>query len=172
MDSKNRFWLKVGIGLVVLFLFDQGARNLELNKMLAEIQKSEVQMETRNADVEFWYGRFNSGYESFSDTELEIARIAGEYAPLIAAHGSEIENLFILPWHVAITRAKDDYLEHNDAWISALGAQRVIDQQFQDEELSQQIDNTFEIVRFTLPKAVPKLDLNSLQTKVEDIILN
>lgn len=160
------------MGLSVLFLLYQGARNLEFNKMLTEIQKSEIQMEARNANVEFWYERFNSGLESFTATELEIARIAGKYAPLISAHGSEIESLFILPWHLAIIRAKDDYLEHDDAWISSLGAQKVIDQQFQDEQLSQQIDNTFEIVKFTLPKAVPKLDLNLLQTKVENIILN
>jgi hypothetical protein len=164
--------VRIGVGLVALlalFLVDQGARNYELNSILTQIQKAEFQMESRNDDVEFWYSRYDEGSESFYATEQSIARIAREYAPSISAHGSEIESVYVLPWHSSIIRAKKDYLNHNNAWVSSLNAQTIIDERFQDEQLSQQINNTFEIVRVSLPKAVPMIDLMSLAEKIVDI---
>jgi hypothetical protein len=170
MGSKNRLWLKIGIAAIILFLLDQGARNLELNSMVTKIQKSESQMENFKEDVGFWYERFVDGNSTANATEVNIARLAGDSAPFIAAYGAQVDSVFVLPWHASIIRAKKDYLAHNDAWVNSLNADTVIDEEFVDKQLSQQISNTFEIVRFSLPEAVPTLDLYSLQIKVEDII--
>jgi hypothetical protein len=169
VGSKNRLWLKIGIAALILFLLDQGARNLELNSMVKKIQKSESQMVNVNEDTAYWYKLFNDKARGVYDTEVEVARIAQEAAPVISAYGAQIERIYVLPWHRAIIRAKHDYLNHNDAWVTSLSADTVIDEKFGDERLSQEIRNTWEISKFSLPEAVPMLDLYSLQTKVEDI---
>jgi hypothetical protein len=169
MGSKNRLWLKIGIAAIILFLLDQGARNLELNSMVTKIQKSESQMINYNEDVAYWYKLYSSEDKSFDSTERQIARLAGENAPLIAAFGAQVESVYVFPWHRAIIRAKQDYLKHNDAWVSSLNERTVIDEKFGDSRLSQEIDNTFEISKFSLPEAVPMLDVFSLEVKIKDI---
>jgi len=169
MGLKDRLWLKVAIVVSILFLLDQGARNLELNSMVTQIQKSETQMVNYVSDAEYWYKLFKEDGKSFESTERQIARLAGENAPLIAAYGAQIDSAYILPWHRAIIRAKQDYLKHNDAWVDSLNERTVIDEKFGDSRLSQEISNTFEISKFSLPQAVPMLDLYSLESKIRDV---
>jgi hypothetical protein len=173
-DFLFKSW-RIGVGavaLLALFLVDQSARNYELNSLLTQIQASEFQMKNLNKEVEYWYNRYDEGSkssESFYTTEQHIARIAREYAPRISACGSEIETVYVLPWHSSIMRAKRDYLNHANAWVSSLNAQTVLDKKMGDEQLSQQVNNTFEIVRVSLPKAVPIIDLMSLRERIVDI---
>lgn len=151
-------------------LLDQGARNFELNKMVIQIQNSETQMLTFKEDAGVWYKRFADGDYEAGNSERAIAKLAGENAPFIAAYGAQVDSVYVLPWHTSIIRAKKDYLAHNDAWVSALNADTVIDNKFGDRQLSQEISNTFEIVRFSLPNSVPMLDLYSLESKVRILI--
>lgn len=155
---------------MVLLLLDQGARNFELNNIVTKIQKSESLMEIYNEDAGVWYKRFSDGDWGAAGTELAIAQLAADSAPLIAAYGAQVDSVYVFPWHTSIIRAKKDYSAHNDAWVSALNADTVIDNKFGDRQLSQEINNTFEIVRFSLPNAVPTLDLFSLRKKVDDIV--
>lgn len=170
MDSAKRFWLKAALGVVVLLLLDQGARNFELNNMVTQIQKSESQMNSFNEGAGYWYKLYADGDYEAGDSEREVAQLAGEKAPLISAYGAQVDSVYVFPWHNSIIRAKKDYLAHNDAWVSSLNADTVIDRKFGDRQLSQEISNTFEIVRFSLPNAVPTLDLLSLRKKVDDIV--
>ena len=168
MGSKNRLWLKIGIAAIILFLLDLGARNLELNNMVTQIQKSETQMKSYIEDSARWYRLYGEG-KSFDSTEIEIARLASENAPLIAAYGAQVDSIYIFPWHRAIIRAKQDYLKHNDAWVNSLNDRIVIDEKFGDKRLTQEIANTWEISKFSLPNAVPMLDLYSLESKIRII---
>lgn len=128
-----------------------------------------------NEDASYWYKLFADKARDVSDvydTEVEVARLAQETAPVISAYGAQIERIYVLPWHRAIIRAKQDYLNHNDAWVKTLGADTVIDEKFGDKRLSQEIRNTWEISKFSLPDAVPMLDLYSLESKIRIIFEN
>lgn len=162
--------IRVAITLLALFLFDQGARNFELNNLVTRIHNSESQMENRNAEVTKAYDRFAEGYATHDATELQVANAARKYAPLIAAHGSEVEGVYVFPWHPSINRAKRAFMNHNNAWVKYLGDTAVIDGRFENEQLGQEVSVSFEILRFSLPKAAPILDFFSLNEKIADII--
>jgi len=125
-----------------------------------------------NEDTGVWSKRFLDGDWGAAGTELAIAQLAADSAPVISAYGAQIERIFVLPWHRAIILAKQDYLNHNDAWVKSLGADTVIDEKFGDKQLSQEIRNTWEISKFSLPDAVPMLDLYSLENKIRILLEN
>jgi hypothetical protein len=137
--------------------------------MVTQIQKSESEMNNYNEDSAYWYKLYADRKKGIYDTETEVARLARDAAPVISAHGAQIERTFIFPWHRSIIRAKQDYLNHNDAWVKSLSADTVIDEKFGDARLSQEIRNTWEISKFSLPDAIPILDLYSLESKINNI---
>jgi len=118
-------------------------------------------MENRNVEVAKSYDRFAEGYATHDAGELQVAQTARKYSLVFAAHGSEVESVYVLPRHASISSAKSVYMNHNDAWVKYLGDTAVLDGSFESEQLGKETSNSFAILRLSLPESVPILDFFS-----------
>lgn len=163
--------------LLVLLLFgtDQVIQNFEMSKILKNIERSEKAMlasirDERAIKREHWNG---TTWDNFAYVERLYSASAKENSGEIYVSGQEINRLRLMPWHIDIKNAKNDYLKHNQAWTNYLETVAEIDgEQLWSESDSQAISNTWDLLQVSLPKAIPLFDAGDFEARVESVLSN
>jgi hypothetical protein len=153
--------LVAGLG----FAADWALRTSEMRSLISEIYESESVMEAfQEAAFDAVEEHRTAGPQDrgkLDDELIALAIVANEELQIV---GDEIAALPILPWHRAISEARDAYLVHNVAWQDYTA--RVIEdpaELLRDQPL---VNSTFEEAQQPLLDAIPQPDLLELELDV------
>ena len=167
-NSKALKAVGVLIALIALYAIDLGLRTNEASQLVSNIEASEKTMETYNADVK----RISEADMSRETAIRGIVAIAEKSASEIYVSGVAVERMTILPWHKKLKTARSDYMQHSDAWYELTSNTKI----GSGDELTinwgngDDITPTFNLLKVTLPQAIPSPDLLDLQTRVTEIV--
>jgi len=107
------FTLTILAGMVVLA--DAVWRNVEMENLLERVEASEqVMQDLQEATAAAFEDHGGEGQQQKLDAELR--GLAADAEQDIAAAGADVSGLPIAIWHTDIERARQAYLDHNDAW--------------------------------------------------------
>ncbi len=107
------FTLTILAGMVVLA--DAVWRNVEMENFLERVEASELAMQDlQEATAAAFEDHGGEGQQRKLDAELR--GLAADAEQDIAAAGADVSDLPIAIWHADIERARQAYLEHNNAW--------------------------------------------------------
>ena len=166
--------LIIGAILISLLAIDSGIKTWELSQLINKIESSNreiVEIHTANDATTSQYLQNGALTRANWDlAETEYAKTAREYAPKVAATGAEVEHLFILPWHLKIKNAQNDYLKYSDAWVQFLNFETITDDELLwSSELRQNLRNAYVVFCATAPNAVPIIDFDGSTKKIAKI---
>ncbi len=183
-QRKRKVWLIVGtiVGVLLLifglFVIDQLVRLRELNTLTAKIEASESTMEDFIAKEKALLGQISPGTKSLAQLDPETYRFSSvgrQSLTQLSVDRAEIEGVSILPWHGAIARLQEKYLEHSTAWEERM-ADEAAASKWQDlidaEASSVDIGPTFAVAKAAFPAAVPALFGAPLQARLTEIFRN
>lgn len=159
--SGDGFVKKAVISVVIvlgLILIDFGLKTWEAVNLYTAVEKSEA--------ILLDFNRVSK--DAALDKYLDLTQVTAEEAYV---SGVAIERLVILPWHTALKNARDDYLEHNDAWYERLSTTRIEGDRVVSDG-REDISPTWQQAKSSLPASIPSPDVLSLSERVEDIIAN
>ena len=149
-----------------LAIGDWVARNAEMGRLLQAIEGSESAMVTTQDEVTGLMAEHGQDPEG-SGLIADLTDAAGRGRDAIAAQGSQVQAVDVLPWHTQILDAKQAYLAHNSAW------QEYLDRASQNpsEFVTPQplVDSTFAAAEPLLRAAVPLLDLWEFTRRIDVI---
>jgi hypothetical protein len=165
--------VKVLLVILGVFAVDQAVQGWEMRQLVSVVEYSEsimYEVIDENGKVTDVY--YKSGeWTDFDAAERAYSLTASKYSADLAAAGARVSRVSVLPWHTSIKAAKADYFKHNKAWLDTLKSEIEIgDDLLWDPEVKQDISNTWEIAQFSLPAAVPMLDLFGTSNRVEKIL--
>jgi len=107
------FTLTILAGMVVLA--DAVWRNVEMENLLERVEASEqVMQDLQEATAAAFEDHGGEGQQQKLDAELR--GLAADAEQDIAAAGADVSGLPIAIWHTDIERARQAYLDHNNAW--------------------------------------------------------
>ncbi len=107
------FTLTILAGMVVLA--DAVWRNVEMENFLERVEASELAMQDlQEATAAAFEDHGGEGQQRKLDAELR--GLAADAEQEIAAAGADVSDLPIAIWHTDIERARQAYLDHNNAW--------------------------------------------------------
>ena len=107
------FTLTILAGIVVFA--DAVWRNVEMQNLLERVEASEQAMQDlQEATAAAFEDHGGEGQQQKLDAELRS--LAADAEQDIAAAGADVSDLPIAIWHSDIERARQAYLDHNNAW--------------------------------------------------------
>ena len=107
------FTLTILAGMVVLA--DAVWRNVEMQNFLERVEASEQAMQDlQDSTAAAFEDHGGEGQQQKLDAELRS--LAADAEQDIAAAGADVSDLPIAIWHTDIERARQAYLDHNNAW--------------------------------------------------------
>jgi hypothetical protein len=165
--------VKVLLIILGVFAVDQAVQGWEMRQLVSVVEASEsimYEVIDENGKVTDVY--YKSGeWSDFDAAERAYSLTAGKHSADLAAAGARVSRVSVLPWHTSIKAAKADYFKHNKAWLDTLKSEIEIgDDMLWDPEVKQDISNTWEIAKFSLPAAVPSLDFFGNGNRIEQIL--
>ena len=155
------FTLTILAGMVVLA--DAVWRNVEMENLLERVEASEqVMQDLQEATAAAFEDHRGEGQQQKLDAELR--GLAADAEQDIAAAGADVSGLPIAIWHTDIERARQAYLDHNDAWQEYMARASESASEF----LAPQplVDQTFFDAEEPFYRAVPVPDLLGLSDRV------
>jgi len=181
---KSRSWIPLVAGAMAFLLTfavggaigtDWLARNIEMDRLVSAIEKSESAMGEVQDRVSLVFEELDGEVppqdeRANAETAAAVAKLAaiavdGEQA--IAAAAREISNVTVLPWHAKIIQARDTYLLHNYAWQAYMQSAQQDPVAFTVPQ--NLVNQTFEDAEEPLMRAVPAPSLFDLLERVESI---
>ena len=155
------FTLTILAGMVVLA--DAVWRNVEMENLLERVEASEqVMQDLQEATAAAFEDHRGEGQQQKLDAELR--GLAADAEQDIAAAGADVSGLPIAIWHTDIERARQAYLDHNNAWQEYMARASESASEF----LAPQplVDQTFFDAEEPFYRAVPVPDLLGLSDRV------
>ena len=155
------FTLTILAGMVVLA--DAVWRNVEMENLLERVEASEqVMQDLQEATAAAFEDHGGEGQQRKLDAELR--GLAADAEQDIAAAGADVSGLPIAIWHTDIERARQAYLDHNNAWQEYMARASESASEF----LAPQplVDQTFFDAEEPFYRAVPVPDLLGLSDRV------
>lgn len=154
--------------LLVLSVMDWWQSTREMRALLAAAADSEAAMVTGMATIDQTvrdsrYARLGEyASQSQKDQAMYLLReeMSSDSATALAqiqATGAEVENVFVLPWHVSLRDAKDAYLAHSNAWVAYTKAMTKDPSAYTDKVHGAEIRATFETAEKRFSDAIPPL---------------
>lgn len=120
--GRLRKAVNVFVALAALVAADWVWRHVEYDRLLDRVETSEAAIHESTADLE----RVSAPYverqrRALSNSEREAWRrqyqeSAGKSASAILVAEAGVADVFVLPWHRSIHKAKRLYLDHSQAW--------------------------------------------------------
>ena len=99
----------------MVVLADAVWRNVEMENLLERVEASEqVMQDLQEATAAAFEDHGGEGQQQKLDAELR--GLAADAEQDIAAAGADVSGLPIAIWHTDIERARQAYLDHNNAW--------------------------------------------------------
>ena len=176
-------WVPVLVGVfafvIVLAGFglaagDWFSRNSEMNLLVTRIEASESSMQQTQDELSLIFKEYPN-VETLTEPEkqefaskLKAAAAAGNER--VAAAGTGVREIVIMPWHGHIAAGKQAYVIHNQTWQDYLRASAK-----DPAELSvvqPAIDSTFTASEPLLKRAVPAPPLFDLSRRVDRIFID
>jgi hypothetical protein len=158
------------LAVCVAIVGDWALRCWEANRLVAAIEASESAMARwRNAD-DMVYERLPEEpwtEEEYARGSAEVSRVATVYLTEVAVTETGVADLRLAPWHRALVRAQDRYLDHAGAWRGYL-ADRGEDST-QSSSHYVQIDPTFAIAGPAVIDAVPPWCFGDVRERAERV---
>lgn len=158
----------VGLGALV---GDAAARNVEMQRLVTAIEKSEAAMGKAQENVQGILqayqaqGSLDEGSRAELDAALEAAATQGRDA--IAAAAGPVSDVRWLLWHRDVKAAQEAYLAHNRAWQEYLGRAAEDPEEFaKPQDL---VNSSFEEAEVEVRSAVPLVALFDLRGRVDAI---
>jgi hypothetical protein len=172
--SRRQIALILGT-LLLAAAGDWGVRNLEMRALLDSMEESESAMNAYNTRADGVVRRFAGLEDPLAVDPAAVERAVFDLqdaastalATTISTH-SQIAAQPILPWHTSIDRARDSYLDHSTAWQEFLG--EVVDDPARIGSRTPTISGTFDVLKDTIPDALPPLPWPGLAEQVQRII--
>lgn len=177
---KLSSWMPPVLGfavfLVTLFGFgivvgDWASRNLEMRALVSAVEDSESAMEWTDQQIQSIIKEYGANGALTKDQQTKawdaLSEAAYDGNLAISAAGAQVANVTVLPWHGDITRAKDAYVAHNQAWQDYM--QKAADDPtvlFKDQP---EINSTFDAAEPLMKAAVPVPALYDLRARVDEI---
>jgi hypothetical protein len=180
--------LIAGIAVIGLLFGDWLMRNIEMNRLLAVVESSEKAMiegmdEMRAINVRYstfladvrreWFslgsnpvaGRFRSEEQVLNEWREKLEEAASDTAAKVIETAVEVRELTVLPWHLAILRARSSYLDHSREW------EELLTEVAQGEEAKRRpaIDATFKVAERAFRRAVPSFPLFRIEDRIAEI---
>jgi hypothetical protein len=162
-ESSSKFQVSkkviISAGLILGLIFiDFGIKTWEAVNLVTAVEKSEEEFLNFKTEVK--------------DANLvKFLSLTESTAKETFVSGVSIERLRILPWHLALSDARDDYLKHNAAWYQRLSTTR-IEAGSVAADGGEDINPTWQQSRISLPACIPSPDVFSLRERVDKIIAN
>lgn len=162
--------------LAGLFVADQWKLAQEYDEWLTVSESIEDEMERHLAVIRLERGKYDA--EALTN-EQKIAywQVLGASAyrtsVAIAPLAGDMEDLAVLPWHGGLNEARNDYLDHVDAWQSwydelyDFGKRIAFLEDWTAPQSGTEISTTFAAAGRSAKKALPTLFLGDLRTRVE-----
>jgi hypothetical protein len=167
---------------------DWALANREVDRLVAAIESSESatiegrdDLQRRYADSD-WAGInpdagvVDPGFatplerqDALEDVRADVSNAAGSAAASVQVAGAEVEDVWILPWHLQAKRARAAYLEHNAAWVKYLRAVSAKPEKMRDRVLLADISATFKIASRRLQDAIPVFSLHNSENRIKAI---
>ena len=191
---KSRTWIPyvAGAAAFLITLIAGGlvgtnwlASNIEMDRLIIAIEKSEAAMGTVQDRVEVIFddldGEIPGDGPQTEETEpgnpptdaetaaavAELAAIAVDGQAAISEAAREIASLNILPWHTEIIEAREAYLLHNYAWQAYMQSAQEDPVAFATPQPL--VNQTFMDAEEPLVRAVPEPPLFDLPARVQAI---
>lgn len=175
-------WVPILLGVLAFALVlaslgvaavDWFTRNAEMNRLVSAIEASEAQMEWTQDHIGFVFeenegkGRLTEAQRSEVDAALK--EIVAEGRERIAAAGTDVAQVPVLPWHADVLRAQSAYVRHNEAWQEYMWlAEQDTSELTADQP---EVNDTFVAAEEPLKQAVPDPALYDLRQRVTDIFV-
>jgi hypothetical protein len=163
------------LGVLLVFLADWVARNIETLQLLNQIEKSEAAMgETQAATVAVARTAPQGTFPLPSDKNLppdiasELEEISAIGRDAVAEAGEGIAAVSFLPWHSDLISAQASYLAHNLAWVSHLEAGSEEGEVLVRGD-NEDISSTWEAAEVQIRAAIPIVVFPGISDKVEKI---
>lgn len=139
---------------------DWYARNSEMDHLVRSAVRAEEAV--AKGFEQMAANRENSGELDVSRARLSAGEAVGPLSDSIA----RIEEVAVLPWHRAVQRAKDRYLDHARTVERSFNA--IVDNK-DTREVSRQITPTLSAAMRALRRAIPALPLHHLERRIDDL---
>ena len=155
------FTLTILAGMVVLA--DAVWRNVEMQNFLERVEASEQAMQDlQDSTAAAFEDHGGEGQQQKLDAELRS--LAADAEQDIAAAGADVSDLPIAIWHTDIERARQAYLDHNNAWQEYMARASESASEFLAPQ--QLVNQTFFDAEEPFYRAVPVPDLFGLNDQV------
>lgn len=142
---------------------DWSWRTSEMRDLLDRVEASEAIMIELQDGVEKAFENHTSGSDP-STLDSELRDLAATAAVEIAAAGAQVAVLPIASWHADITRARDAYLVHNQAWVQYMTRASQSSAEFVRPQ--PQVNESFFAAEGLFRAAIPLPDLWDIRSRV------
>ena len=161
----------VGLSLLVA---DWVARNVEMNQLLTQIEKSEAAMVAAQeaiGEVELGGGGGDPpgdlGEDSLADATAQLEEAAADGRDAVARAGEDVAEVSFLPWHSSLITAQAAYLDHNQAWVNYLDAGARNAASLGNSPAD--IETTWRIAELRVREAIPMVPFPGINSRVDQI---
>ncbi len=155
------FTLTAAIGAVLAV--DWSWRTSEMADLLDRVEASEAIMIQLQDAVEKSFDDHTSGSDPRA-LDSQLRTLAATAAVEIAAAGAQVAVLPIASWHADITRARDAYLAHNQAWVQYMTRASQSSAEFVRPQ--PQVNESFFEAEGLFRAAIPQPDLGDIRSRV------
>lgn len=186
--SRKRTGLLVGAGfaalLVVvggLWLGSQVLNAHSYDAWLTEVASSENNLESYNADLDAaqaaWDKATNNGVNrtdaAYNKWREAVEDTSYDRVAALKVKQHELENMTFLPWQGALETARNDYLDHQSAWIAVMEdltrLENEDDYQAAWKVLGPDIKATWEIVQKSAYAGLPTVFVGDLRERADEV---
>lgn len=169
IGAKLLFW--GGISLMVVaalaLVGDWAARNFEMTRLLAAIEKSEDQMRVAQEAILAVDLPPDATEEQIEESSQQLREVAAAGRDGVARAGRDVGAVAFLPWHSELLAAQGAYRAHNQAWVDYLSDGAADPQSMFDSD--DNIEPTWRRAEFEVREAVPLLPWPGMSARVDRI---
>ena len=155
----------------LLLTGDWYQKNREMNELVTAVEHSESKIIAARDNIYQVLEPYAKSV-SLDNYQREQARrlvreAAARGAEGVIVAGDAVEDVFVMPWHTAIIRAKARYIAHSTAWKRHLVAVAKEPSEFAKPEPT--INATFESAYPAFKAATPRWSLYNLRTRIDEV---
>lgn len=169
IGAKLLFWGGISLMFVAALALvgDWAARNFEMSRLLAVIEKSEDQMRVAQETVLAVDLPPEATEEQIGEASQQLRAAAAAGRDGVARAGEEVGAVTFLPWHSEMLSAQAAYRAHNQAWVEYLSDGASDPQTMFDSD--DNIEPTWRRAEFEVREAVPLLPWPGMSARVDRI---
>lgn len=160
------FSILIALGIVADNLISQW----ELGNLLTATEASEASMHDFQSSVDsLTVPKDANGSTDVAAAAESVTGECGRGATNVQTARAALEDVAILPWHQAIARAKNRYLDHNAAWLKHLRACATDWVKFIDKAQGSEISATFNIAAMSYRACLPPFAPSEERARIDAI---